>query len=276
MPLPTHAQPQLRIDDIAFDVDKAVPLARPLRFSEGGEQAFGLPRASAAPVVLGDFVGDTRQGASVNCATVTLHPHGDGTHTETAAHVEHGAPLLCDLQPVVAGVAVVAMVRAERLGDVDESYSGEHEDNDAVLTLSSLQAALNTVSKLPSCVALVVGRVETDAANAYFTDEAMAAIADSRIQHVLCEEQSVDRLDDGGGLVNHRRYFRLAPRGEPQGGLDDKQRTVTEMVAPLHNVVDNGVYVMWLQLALPRWETDAAPSTPVLFPAIPAEVTTDD
>ena len=77
---------QLTLGGTAYRVQlsPAFDLAIPLDFEGDQPHAFGLPRARAHAAEGGGFIGDTRRGGSCNCETITLNPHGSGTHTECA------------------------------------------------------------------------------------------------------------------------------------------------------------------------------------------------
>ena len=36
---------------------------------------------------MGDWVGDVKQGGSVNFRNISFNPHGNGTHTECVGHI---------------------------------------------------------------------------------------------------------------------------------------------------------------------------------------------
>ncbi|HEY5806942.1 MAG TPA: hypothetical protein VIT67_03200, partial [Povalibacter sp.] len=64
------------------DVSRARDLSIPLQFGGPQPTFFGVDAASALAVEAGTFVGDVGRGGSVNCATYSLTPHCNGTHTE--------------------------------------------------------------------------------------------------------------------------------------------------------------------------------------------------
>ena len=73
--------------EVKIDLGTGVDLSTRLEFDGEQPSAFDLPRAYAETFRAGGFVGDTRLGGGVNCKTVTLNPHGNGTHTECVGHI---------------------------------------------------------------------------------------------------------------------------------------------------------------------------------------------
>jgi hypothetical protein len=84
----------------------------------------------------------------------------------------------------------------------------------------------------------------------------MAAIARRGVRHLLVDFPSIDRMHDGGRLANHRTFWNAA-------GAADTGRTVTEMIFAANDIAD-GCYLLNLQI--PAFASDAAPSRPVIYP----------
>ncbi|MEO5906857.1 MAG: cyclase family protein, partial [Saprospiraceae bacterium] len=62
-------------------------IAIPLDHTKSQPNAYYAPLYEAAPHRAGDWIGDTRNGASVNFYNVRINPHGNGTHTECVGHI---------------------------------------------------------------------------------------------------------------------------------------------------------------------------------------------
>jgi len=82
--------------DAASGHDSSIP-AIPLQTSAYQTQTFGLPFATSEPVAFGSFVCAVDKGASVNCPTMTLCAHSNGTHTECVGHILPGGVTLSDV-----------------------------------------------------------------------------------------------------------------------------------------------------------------------------------
>jgi hypothetical protein len=97
----------------------------------------------------------------------------------------------------------------------------------------------------------------------YFQVDAMRWIVERGVTSLVVDLPSLDRADDGGRLAAHRVYW-----GLPAGSTEARQATrgealVTEL-AFVPDAVADGLYL--LDLHLPAFVTDAAPSRPVLYP----------
>ncbi|MBC8145674.1 MAG: cyclase family protein, partial [bacterium] len=138
----THVRLNLSIDGADYDIDLGAPfdLAIPVDFDGAQPHAFGLPRAEARAVDAGGFVGDTRRGGSCNCETITINPHGSGTHTECAGHVTRERITIADVGRDAFAPCTVISVTPE-LATHGSSVDSAHVD-DRVISRASIEHAL--------------------------------------------------------------------------------------------------------------------------------------
>ncbi len=222
--------------DLTAPIDLAIPLA----FGGPQPNAFGLPRAT------GDVVVATDLGGPVNCVTVTLNPHGNGTHTECAGHVFTGdidVARAAPLAPVPCCLISVDAARVVRASDVEPLLLGIPE-------IFRQAVVLRTGQTEPL-------RDYTGSGPAFLEAACARLLRRLGVQHLLIDLPSVDPEDDGGLVEAHRLFF--------EGVADGARRTITEMISVPDGTAD-GLYVLSLQV--PAFALDAAPSRPVLFPVV--------
>jgi arylformamidase len=284
------AQARLHFPAYAVDVDldSAFDLSWPVAFGHEDPSAFSLPKAKSQPVRVGSFVGDTSLGGSVNCHTLEITPHGNGTHTEGIGHIlgSHDSVL-----PTLNGAfvpATVLSVCTETLAISGESYAGNGQDTDRVVTASALKSALRnrqaagqnspgesmTAQGLPALVVrtkdekLDKTRPRFSGENPpYFSQEAMETIVAWNVQHLLTDLPSVDREDCGGHTPNHRVYWGITDQPHVDCDAARKLTTITEMINPLFSSLSDGQYL--LQIHVSPLVSDAILSRPFLFPILP-------
>ncbi len=75
------------------------------------------------------------------------------------------------------------------------------------------------------------------------------------IKHLLIDQPSVDKEEDGGALAAHKAFWNIPKNPELHA-------TITELIF-VPDEVEDGLYLLNLQVA--PMENDAAPSRPVLF-----------
>lgn len=270
------------IGEIRFEVDgvayraalgAARDIAIRLDFDGPQPNAFHLGEASARAVEAGDFVGDTARGGSANCADVHLNPHGNGTHTECVGHIVDEPVAVGELARTPLLPAVVLSVPLVTFAESGESYGGEHADDDAVLTRRALEAAFARADTSPAfCRAVVIRTLPNEPDKTersysgtnppYPTRDAIVWLLEQGCEHVVLDLPSLDREDDGGTLPNHHQFFGVPDGQTSLDGADPSQHTVTEM-AFIPDGVDDGIWLLDLQL--PRFALDAAPSRPLLI-----------
>ncbi|HEU4516797.1 MAG TPA: cyclase family protein [Steroidobacteraceae bacterium] len=256
------------------DVGKPLSLAIPLDFAGPQPSCFDAPRAEARPLRAGGFVGDTRAGGSCNCEVVTLAPHCNGTHTECIGHVTDDRVAVSERVPgglVLARLVTIAPAAASASG---ESSDPRPAPEDRLITAAALAAACAGVEEpLPS--ALVVRTTDAEANRAYrgpapapfLTREAAAWLVSRGIDTLVLDVPSADRADDGGKLTAHRVFFGLPPGSRRAADSTRPRASLTEL-AWIPGDISDGLYLLDLQL--PAFVSDAAPSRPLLFAVRPA------
>jgi len=263
---------RFEVDGRGFRADLGSPIsiAIPLDFAGPQPSCFEAPRADARPLRAGSFVGDTRAGGSCNCEILTLAPHCNGTHTECVGHVTDDRVAVSERVP--GGLSLARLVTIE---PVAASASRESSDpapapGDRLLTAAALEAVLARGGGPPPS-ALVVRTTADEPRRAYcgpapapyLTRQAAAWLVARGIDALVLDLPSADRADDGGKLTAHRVFFGLPPGSRRAADATRPRASITELawIAP---EIPDGLYLLDLQL--PPFLTDAAPSRPLLFP----------
>jgi hypothetical protein len=103
---------------------------------------------------------------------------------------------------------------------------------------------------------------DSDNIPAYFAADAVELIVDRGYKHLLVDLPSIDRLFDDGKLANHRIFWNIEP-GRFEINADTRlNSTITELIYVPNEIAD-GEYLLNLQIA--PFESDAAPSRPLIF-----------
>lgn len=258
-------------------VDTAGPidLAIPLDFAGPQPRFFASSPASAEPLRTGSFTGSVATGASCNCASYTLSPHCHGTHTECVGHVTAPAASLASVMPVAPALALLVSVEPQPLGAA-EATGAQAAVDDLVIERGALERAAARWSDAP-WTALVVRtlpnppskRHRAYAGSAcpapYFRVAAMAWIVDRGVSSLVVDLPSLDRADDGGALAAHRVFWGLPAESSDAAAATRARALVTEL-AYVPDATSDGLYL--LDLHVPAFVADAAPSRPVLYPLV--------
>lgn len=259
---------------LVADLADPLPIALPLDFYGSQPVFYGAPRASAQALRAGDFVGDTRQGGSCNCEQVTLVPHCNGTHTECLGHVTDQRISISETLRGGLCLALLVSVRPVAAADAGaETSEPPPAPGDRLITAAQLAAAVDAhvrltpvalvLRTLPNSVERLSHRYAGPAPAAYLTRDAAEWLVGRGIDHLVLDVPSADRAEDGGRLTAHRIFFGLPPGSRQAAEARRPRATITELafIAP---TVHDGWYLLDLQV--PPFLTDAAPSRPILFP----------
>ena len=244
----------------AVDLDRPMSLAIPLRFDGPQPNFFGAADARATPFSADGFIGDTRRGGSCNVAEIRMVPHCNGTHTESVGHIVDDPAFVSDAVPQSLMPAVVISVRPVA------------EDGDAVITRAALSDRIDGYRD-DELAALIVRTLPNDASKMaavygeghrppFFTADGTGYLVERGVRHLLADIPSLDRMFDQGMLANHRIFWNLAEGARAAAPDTRSDSTVTEMVFVADEVTD-GLYLLNLQL--PAFQSDAAPSRPVVY-----------
>ena len=202
------------------------------------------------PVRLGEnWVGSVAEGGDVNFMTITFNPHAHGTHTECLGHVtkEHHS-----VNQALRGswfmAELISVETQERDGDkvITAAESGkkcQHEGAEALI-----------IPTTPNNL----GKATENLSNTnwpYLETEAAILIRERGIKHLLIDQPSVDKEEDGGAMAAHKAFWNI-----PEN--PDLHTTISELIF-VADEVEDGIYLLNLQVA--PMENDAAPSRPVLF-----------
>lgn len=246
----------------AYTVDTANPIDISIPLVFGGEQpnAFYLPRAEAVVAEGGDFVGDTRRGGSCNCETITLNPHGNGTHTECIGHLSTNRISINNALRDAFTPALLVSVPLEK-----------DKDGIPCITQNALEHQYSSLATPHLPLPTLIIRTQPNHPTKqlaewsghnppYLSTDAAQFIRDLGVQHLLVDLPSLDS-ENNPLLSAHRIFWGLPAEGPIEGNPNDG-RTITEMIFVPDNVSD-GLYLLNLQV--PPFALDAAPSRPLLF-----------
>lgn len=248
----------------AVDFTAATSLALWLDFSAAQPRHFGAPPAHSEPFRAGSFEGEVARGASCNCRSVTLIPHCNGTHTESASHLTVEQRPLQELLPYAPMPALLLTVPPADAGGSGEDSLPAPRTGDRLITRAALLAAWSRhAATRPRALLLRTGTDWRDTAPPFLSRQFAAELVIRGVEHLLLDLPSVDRLQDEGQLTAHRIFFGL-PAGSTR--LADAARpaaTITELAAFPAGLADGPCAV---QIQIPAWSGDAVPSRPLHLP----------
>ncbi len=259
----------------AFDAQSAKSIAIKVRFDDQQPNHFGAEIATRQPLVAGGFIGDTTKGGSCNVDQITMVPHCNGTHTETISHIVHQSfpvgDLIADALSLCRDISVHCVA-----GDATpDQYLPDLQASDRVIDLACLQQQISAmqlhelqalvIRTLPNSTSKQCQRYDEHHQPVFFTHQAISWLAASNLKHLLVDIPSIDKMYDQGLLSNHHLYWQVEPSARWINDASQTDRTITEMIYVDDDIRD-GLYCLNLQI--PAFGLDAAPSRPLLYPLI--------
>ncbi|MBX7162305.1 MAG: cyclase family protein [Saprospiraceae bacterium] len=241
----------INIDNLIckVDLDRGHDISIPLHPGIRQVNCFYAPLYQHEPVKMGNFIGSLESGSPVNFYNVKLNPHGNGTHTESSAHISS--------EGLSVNQVLTKYLFAAELLSV---YPTRRENGDLVIEAATIAALWQN----SGVKALIVRTLPNDDSKItrqysgtnppYFSPEAIDLIVENGIQHLLVDLPSVDKEEDQGLLASHKSFWK---------GDRSRHCTITELIY-VKNEITDGFYLLNLQLA--PIELDASPSRPVIYP----------
>ena len=248
-------------------------IAIPLQFDGAQPNHFGANKASQEPLRLGGFVGKTELGGSCNVDTLQIVPHCNGTHTETISHIVNDDIWIGHAAMDVCCIAVLVSVPVVAASRTSEDYRPKLNNEDTLITAASLKASLRpfaelkpaalVIRTLPNTTAKKSQSYSAESSPAFLTVDAMKVINELGCRHLLLDLPSVDRMYDDGLLTNHHIFWNVPENSHAMTADSWQDKTITEM-AFIDDALADGIYLLNLQV--PSFSGDAAPSRPILLP----------
>lgn len=236
----------LQTEQGQFDLKQGFDLSIPVRRGENSVEAFYIPHAEMEPFRGGDFVGSVALGGACNCENIKFNAHGNGTHTECVGHVSKEANYLPDSLKSHFFHALLISVVPMQNEDGDYLVHAHHipAELPEALIIRTLPNNDNKLFKKYSGTNPI-----------YLHPDAATKIRELGVKHLLIDQPSVDKEEDGGALAAHKNYwnFPTNPRMDA---------TITELIYVPDEIKD-GRYLLNLMTA--SMESDAVPSKPMIY-----------
>ena len=237
--------------EFRVDLFKPIDISMPLSTEKNATSAWYVEPMKLEPVIMGNWVGDVNQGASVNFRNVKFNPHGNGTHTECVGHISKEFFTINQNLKRFMFIAELLTVLPYEL-----------ENGDYVITAQQIRNSLEGLTKPEALIIRTLGngqeKLHTNYSNTnppYLLKETIELLNDWGIEHLLIDMPSVDKEVDGGKLEAHHTFWNYP--NQPQ-----LHKTITEMIYVPNEIMD-GTYLLNLQIA--PFENDASPSKPVIY-----------
>ena len=246
----------IKYDNKAYDLEEiqSFDLSFKNKFNGENPTFFNSKPSSLAPVKAENFIGDISKGGSCNVNIATLDIHCSGTHTECISHIKDGENKVVDFCPEGFIPSKLISVFPEKSSNTTDSY---HVPLTVDLVISKELLVQQIKDPIDSLIIRTLPNSSYKSTQNYdknpapfFTTEAINYINELSIKHLLVDIPSIDKANDNGLLGNHHSFF-------------IKGKTISELLYIPNSLKDSFGF---LQIQVPNWDLDAAPSRPIFYP----------
>ena len=211
-------------------------------------------------------VWNLNEGSSCNVPVIDLNIHCGSTHSECRSHITKENIYISDiLDNSFISCLLISLMPQNELGN--DSYHYNIDSNDFIIDKLALYNKLNNfknsnikalvVRTLPNDIDEIILKNYDNDPNCFFSNEAIKYLVSFGIEHLIVDTPSIDKINDGGTLGNHKIFWDLNKKGN--------KNTITEL-AIIKNEINDGQYLLCLNILNLR--LDASPSRPLIYPIL--------
>jgi len=256
--------------NFTIDTKNSIDISIPLKFNGPQPNYYDVKKGQLKHLQSGGIIYSVADGAGCNVSEISLNIHCSGTHTECVGHLHENPGDVGNVIKDLMIPAVLITVHTKLYDASRETYHCDVADNEHIISKKLIQNEVekwekyqpqalvirttpNPIKKMDYCY--------TQHTPPFLTNDALRFITSSGIQHLIVDLPSIDRMRDNGILGNHRIFWGDGKNAE--GDVNPKStKTITEL-AFIPDAVTDGFY--FLNLQLPHFVCDAAPSRPILI-----------
>lgn len=265
---------KLKSGNYSIDPNNPLNISIPMDFHGSHPVAWGAPEASATTYTTEGFIGDTRRGGSCNVEEYHFIPHSHGTHTECVGHIANNKISIHNILKEAFIPSTLITVQPEFALEVSDQYLPTKDPGDLLIYKQSLIKTLTGTNAdfLDALIIRTLPNLESKKSRNYLKEvspflslDAIEYIVSLKVKHLLIDVPSVDRTFDQGYLSVHRRFWNILLGEHHIEPEKCSLNTISEMIY-VPNEIKDGCYLLNLQI--PAFMTDAAPSRPLLYQVI--------
>ncbi len=239
-----HCQKKFKINqNIYFDI--TIPIQK-----QENVNCYFLDSPSFQYFESPEFSGNLSKGGSVNCEKISFYPHASGTHTECALHVYPVDFTMKDFNLPALMPAVVLTLNpiCSNLDSFIDDTLLNNFNNDLNAEVIVLRTLPNLSDKL--------NKNYSNTNPTYLKPNAIEVFKKMGFKHIVTDLPSIDKESDEGLLLSHKVWFK---------DNDYNYNTITELTY-IQDDIKDGFY--FISIKCPKIQTDAVPSSVVLYPCL--------
>ena len=251
------------------DTTQHIDLSIPYDFNGDQPNFFNVKKGTVKPFESNLTSYSIADGAGCNVPEISMNIHCTGTHTECVGHLLKTPSSVSECIEELYLPTILITIKPIDFINCSDSYHVDVNDDEKVISNDLIKEQYEKYAKhKPSSIIirtlpnLKEKQFYSFAENppAFFTNDALKFLS-NKIQHLVVDIPSIDRMEDDGILGNHRIFW--SKKSNIDNSMDvNSKKTITEL-AYVPNDVEDGFYFMNIQM--PHFKLDAAPSRPIIL-----------
>lgn len=250
-----------------LDFSRQHDISIPVDFNGKQPNFYNVSKADMKPLKTDSILWSVSEKAPCNVPEITLNIHCNGTHTESVGHLLSNVNNIGEIVKDIFIPSLLITLEPTFFDLQPEEYHIKINNNEPILTAEMIKQEISKYM-IPNLKGLVVRTLPNndikkefyypETLHPFFTSDAIEYMNNIGIKHLFVDTPSIDRFDDDGILGNHRLFWSDIDR--KLNKYSDK--TITELCY-ISNRIKDGFY--FINLQLPHFQLDAAPSRPILI-----------
>ncbi len=253
-----------------LDLNNQYDISIPVNFNDTQPNFYGSEIAKMKPFKSKKVTWSVLDGASCNVPEITMNIHCNGTHTECVGHLLSNYKSIGSILNDILVPSLLITVKSSKIENSKEKYHKDNIKDELFITSQTIKKEIlnsrcdefsgliirtqpNTKLKLNSCY--------PEKKYPFLSNDAVKFLNEIGLEHLFIDTPSIDRYDDDGILGNHRIFWSKNDNLNSELNFSSN-KTITEFCY-ISNKIKDGFYFVNLQL--PNFKLDAAPSRPILI-----------
>ena len=255
-----------------INTSKFKDLSIPYDFNGPQPNFFNVEPGKVKPFKSGPTSYSISDGAGCNVTEISMNIHCTGTHTECVGHLLEKESSISECIKELFLPTVLITVTPIFFSQCPDDYHVSINNDEKVISKNLVEECYDKYESnqpLSMIIRTLPNPMEkqfysfSEKRPPFFTNDALKFLS-NKIEHLVVDIPSIDRMEDNGLLGNHRIFW--SDNGNLKGAINsNSKKTITEL-AYIPNDVEDGFYFMNIQL--PHFKIDAAPSRPIILQSI--------
>ena len=220
--------------DYKINTKQSIDISIPYNFNGAQPNFYDVNPGKLSPFKFAETSYSVANGAGCNVPEISMNIHCTGTHTECVGHLleKNGSVSEC-IQDLYMPT-VLLTVRPKLFSECSDGYHVAVKGDEKVISKESIEVSYKK-HKLNNPLSMIIRTLPnpkekqfysfTENYPPFFTNDSLIFLS-NKIQHLVVDIPSIDRMEDDGILGNHRIFW--SSHDDPKGSVNSDSNKTTE------------------------------------------------